>query len=219
MKQTDNIITSVIVLAGALFVAGCSTLLIHDTLPKNAPKGYVEFYAAATNAWGVREGVQLVVPVYRTEGSKQTRLGRVGWEPGSGYNGLVRVRVACAPGTNRFILVPTTGPRAIQEEEINRRVIDVEVKDNMITPVRLTFLPISVESKGDKKWLNKIFYSVTPQQGTSAPYEIRGNYVRLGRDTLVLVTLVGRNKLKPTIFRREVCHFSLDMRIEDPVPE
>lgn len=123
--------------AAALIMSGCATgrdvstvreLGVIDTLPENAPKGYVEFYARSANG---------PVPIYVVDEQNNSHfLAAVGLDAGDKYHAREgmkvseRLRVAAPAGTHIF---------ALQE---GGRQIQVPVKENQVTCVEVNYKPI-----------------------------------------------------------------------------
>jgi hypothetical protein len=137
MKTIPRI--TLILIISIMFSGGCATkeftdclsenppygfwaVQLTDNLPKNALKGYAEFYAKHGDSLGFQ------IPIYQIEGTEENLVGKA-----CNCDGYTRRRVACIPGTNRFLI--RHGPEIKQ--------FDVSVKEGMVTPVRLISTELS----------------------------------------------------------------------------
>lgn len=124
-----------------LFSSGCTTLWVSDRLPKDAPKGYVEFYAA----YGETPGKDISIIDVATGDSEALHQ----YERN-------RLRFACAPGAHTFLIAPrfyaNSGhpePKPLTEPEIavflamDSQLVAVNVVETKVTPVRVIFSEIS----------------------------------------------------------------------------
>jgi hypothetical protein len=90
-----------------------------DRLPSGVTKGYVEFYQGATSG---KEAQASAIAIYQMQEEKEIYMGQVGsWSPTN------RVRIACRPGQHTFVAKLGNAAERIQ----------VEVKQDMLTPVRI----------------------------------------------------------------------------------
>lgn len=149
----------------AIFIvlySGCmsSSVTLHDKLGTNAARGYAEFYLGVVVAKGGMSNPEFHVLVANatTEGSrpfgKVTALCR---------HGPARLRVACSPGINEFVITPTyrDGPDLDNYSEwiaAAPQRVSVHISQDMVTPVRI-MIDISSETCGTKKLKNPVTWS------------------------------------------------------------
>lgn len=120
-----------------------------DLLPKDSPKGYVEFYSAPTRAnWWYRT----YAFIYQIQGSETNAVGPVSeWLGGWPFEYHAR-RVACIPGTNTFVIVVSADSlqqksgstdifqidsNVVKRREVGRRQVDIVIIQNNVTPVKI----------------------------------------------------------------------------------
>ena len=109
------------------FLAGCSSprFASQDDLPNEPRKGFVEFYINTTSS-DVNHGII----IHKNEGGKLAKIGEIVNQPLKMYAGIERLRVALRPGSHDFALQAVMNKGA--------QPVKVEVKEGMVTPVRLT---------------------------------------------------------------------------------
>lgn len=101
---------------------GCATLTT-DHLPSGVAKGYVEFYKGDTTGGYVQA---FTISIYELQEGKEIYMGKTGI-----WTRATRRRIACRPGRHTF--VAKLGNAAVR--------VQVEVKQDEITPVRITVSP------------------------------------------------------------------------------
>lgn len=125
----------------AILGNGCTTGVVYMT-PKDAPHGYVEFYAVPSYAEALNMPIGIDVTVAQTIGGERKVLGK----SLGGILGGTRVRVACAPGKNEFQLKPVSRMKHTDDHKWVSTIVDV--RQDMVTPVRANITVTECESAG-----------------------------------------------------------------------
>ena len=114
---------------------GCGAVGIKDNLPEGIKKGYVEFYKQGY----LRSGHCGII--YRIQDNKAIREGTTceGWTNFSEKEGLCLAKV---PGNYLFEVY-------LMEKRLKR--VEIEVKEGMLTPVRIDVILAGVYQEGTKK--------------------------------------------------------------------
>lgn len=127
-------------LAGvALLYGGCahSSVKLRDTLGSKAPKGFAEFYVGVTCEKFEKLGSECHLSVSRLGSQEVQKCG----EATGHFHGGTRLRVACAPGANEFVLSPSFIQGATNSE--SKRVV-VNIVEGQVTPVRVMVSVLSI---------------------------------------------------------------------------
>lgn len=143
MRHLHTVIV-IILLAGIVFCSGCANLAesvrLTDNLPKDAKKGYAEFYLSNEST------MCMSIPLRQIDGDKVRYIAPVCLHAWSGtVHPRFRRRVACVPGAAAFIV--RTGFDAghkpgFFEDPAGQRV-NLVVTEGMVTPVRITLSEVS----------------------------------------------------------------------------
>jgi hypothetical protein len=106
-----------------LLFSGCA-VLVTDRLPKNTPRGYVEFNRInVQKSWAVNNTTTMI---YEWIDGKKVNMG----ELGKGSRKINR-RIACTPGAHTFIVRYANGTKSEESD------VDITIRENYIIPVNV----------------------------------------------------------------------------------
>ncbi len=160
MKRLLNL---AIITAVVLLHTGCisSSVKMHDDLGKKTPKGFVEFYLGVSKPTPGIGPAEFHLDVAHVRSQVTNTCGEA---TSLCRHGPTRLRIACAPGTNEFVLTPAykDGPDLNRFAEWRRGSttrVTVNISEGRITPTRVMLnvldetytlkpLPAPVTSRG-----------------------------------------------------------------------
>jgi hypothetical protein len=130
-----------LILISFFLFSSCAAVVKTDTLPKDSPKGYVEFYKVWVPPIPVRLPPGFTYKVYELVDDKESFLVQIGKA-----SGKIHERVALVPGEHTFIV--RVNPWSID------KTVTIPVQEDINIPVRIDIKIQYIGGKTEKVYAN-----------------------------------------------------------------